>query len=374
MKFVIQSTELYARLQILGRVIASKNNLPILDGILFETQGSTLILTASDNETTVTSRTALVECDANCRFVINAKTIQDTVRELPEQPLTFFVNESSFEITIEYQNGHYRFMAASADEYPTPPAFDGETTTIALDSAHLLTSIGRTAFATDNDEYRPVMTGIFFDVTDKHATLVATDRHKMVCDKITLAGDPANGSFILPKKPAALLKNILSKAEEQTRIQWTPRSATIETGDTCISCRLIEGRYPNYQSVIPNDTPNSATINRPALVSALRRMLSFSNATASLIKLAFNQNGLTVSREDIDFSMSAEEALLCDYQGSPINIGFKGQYLLELLNNLESEEITIRMSDPSRPGVVTPTQQAEGEDVLMLLMPMVLND
>ena len=153
MKFVIQSTELYARLQILGRVIASKNNLPILDGILFETQGSTLILTASDNETTVTSRTALVECDANCRFVINAKTIQDTVRELPEQPLTFFVNESSFEITIEYQNGHYRFMAASADEYPTPPAFDGETTTIALDSAHLLTSIGRTAFATDNDEY-----------------------------------------------------------------------------------------------------------------------------------------------------------------------------------------------------------------------------
>lgn len=374
MKFVIQSSELYARLQILGRVIASKNNLPILDGILFETQGDTLVLTASDNETTVTSRTALIECDANCRFVINAKTIQDTVRELPEQPLTFFVNESSFEVTIEYQNGHYRFMASPADEYPTPPPADGERATIALDSARLLAGIGRTAFATDNDEYRPVMTGIFFDVAEGHATLVATDRHKMVCDKTPLAGESATGSFILPKKPAALLKSILPKAEGQTRISWTPRSATIETGDTCVTCRLIEGRYPNYQSVIPSNAPNSATISRPALVSALRRMLSFSGATASLIKLAFTPGGLTVSREDVDFSMSAEEALLCDYQGSPINIGFKGQYLLELLNNLESEEITIRMSDPSRPGVVTPTPQAEGEDVLMLLMPMVLND
>ncbi len=374
MKFVIQSTELYARLQILGRVISSKNNLPILESILFETHPDELVLTASDNETTVTSHAPLVECDADCRFVVHAKTIQDAVKELAEQPLTFFVNESSFEITIEYQNGHFCFMGQAADEYPTPPVFDGETTAISLDAPHLLTSISRTAFATDNDEYRPVMTGIFFDVNGGKATLVATDRHKMVCDKIALTEDSAQGSFILPKKPATLLKSILAKASGPTHIKWNSRSATVETDDTCITCRLIEGRYPNYQSVIPQDAPNTATINRPALVSAIRRMLTVSNPSVALVKMAFSGSKLTVSIEDVDFSMSAEESLLCDYQGTPINIGFKGQFLLELLNNLESEEIVIRMSDPSRPGIVTPTPQAEGEDVLMLLMPMVLND
>lgn len=374
MKFVIQSTELYARLQVLGRVIVSKNNLPILDCVLFETHGGSLTLTASDNETTVMSTAPLVECEADFRFAVKARTMLDAMKELPEQPLTFFVNSDTFEITIEYLNGCYRLIGQAADDYPAAPAVDGEHAAIRLDAARLLTAINHTAFAADADDLRPVMSGIYFDVEGMQVNLVATDRHKLVCDHTPLAAEAAKGAFILPRKPAALLKNILPKAEGEVCIEWNSRHAVVAAGDTRVICRLIEGRYPNYQAVIPQDNGNVATINRAALLAALRRVLVFSNATSALVKLSFSGSKLTLSSQDIDFSMSAEEALLCDYQGAPINIGFKGTFLIDLLNNLESEEVTISLADPSRPGVIVPTPQEEGESVLMLLMPLMLND
>ncbi len=374
MKFVLSSTELYARLQLLGRVIVSKNNLPILDSILFETSGNQLTLTASDNETTIKSSLELVECDADYRFVINAKTIQDAMKEIPEQPLAFFVNESTVEVTVEYQNGRYSLIGQSADEYPTSPALEDDASSLTIDSPLLLAGISRALFATADDEYRPIMTGIYFDISDKDLTLVASDGHKLVCDKITKLHDIQSGSFILPKKPANLLKNALAKLSSETTVRFNGRNAVITADTTTITCRLIEGRYPNYNSVIPQDNPNSATINRGAMLSALRRVLVFSNANSALIKLAFNASKLTISSQDIDFSMSAEEALLCDYQGLPMNIGFKGTFLLELLNNLEGEEFVLHMSDPSRPGIIVPAEQGEDENILMLLMPMMLND
>ncbi len=374
MKFVISSTALSSRLQSIGRVIVAKNNLPILDCFLFSIEGNKLTLTASDNETTLTTWAELAESDANIRFAVNAKTIQDAMKEIPEQPLEFYVNENSLEITVVYQNGKYQFMGQTADEYPVPPHMEGDPLTLTLKTETLLSSINRALFATADDTLRPVMNGIYFDIKEGELAVVASDGHKLACGKIYNTGANITGAFILPKKPAALAKNALAKEQGDVTIRFNERNAIVETEHFLMNCRLIEGRYPNYNSVIPQDNPNCVTVNRLALLSALRRVLIFSNANSALIKLHLDGSRITISSQDIDFSMSAEESLLCDYTGIPMNIGFKGTFLTELLNNIEGEEIIIKLSDAGRAGVIVPAQQQEGENVLMLLMPMMLNE
>ena len=374
MKFVISSSVLSARLQTIGRVIVSKNNLPILDSFLFTIVGNKLTITASDNETTLTTWMDLNECDADITFAVNAKTIQDAMKEIPEQPLEFYVNENNLEITVEYQNGKYNFMGQLADEYPVPPQITEGSSTLNLNAQLLFTGINRALFATADDTLRPVMNGIFFDIAANDLTLVASDGHKLSCCTTHNTQSGFVGSFILPKKPATLAKNILAKEEGEVVIRFTERNAVISTEIYSMNCRLIEGRYPNYNSVIPQDNPNCVTVNRAALQSALRRVLIFSNANSALVKIHLEASKMTISSQDIDFSMSAEEALLCDYSGMPISIGFKGTFLTELLNNLEAEEIIIKLADSSRAGVIIPSVQQENESALMLLMPMMLND
>ncbi len=374
MKFVISSSVLSSRLQAIGRVIISKNNLPILDCFLLDILDGRLTITASDNETTVTTWTDLVESDGNIRLAVNAKTIQDAIKEIPEQPLDIYINEQSLEITVEYQNGKYNFMGQPADEYPVPPAVSEGVTTLTLPTARLLSGLGRALFATADDTIRPVMNGVYFDIKEDGLSIVASDGHKLALS--TLSGVQASGqaSFILPKKPATLAKNILQKEGDDTVLRLTDRNAVVTSSNFTMTCRLVEGRYPNYGSVIPQNNPNCVTINRPALLSALRRVLIFSNANSALIKMHIEAGKMVISSQDIDFSMSAEEALLCDYSGMPMSIGFKGTYLVELLNNLEGDEIEFKLADPSRAGVIVPTAQQEGERVLLLLMPMMLND
>lgn len=374
MKFVISSSTLSSRLQIVGRVIAPKNNLPILDSFLFDIRDNKLTLTASDNETTLTTVVDLVESDADIRFAVNAKTVQDAIKEIPEQPLDFFVNPNSMEITVEYQNGKYNFMGQAADEYPLPPTMDDDNVSLCLASSVLLNSINRALFATADDALRPVMNGIYFDASDENLAVVASDGHKLACGRVYGAKASRPGTFILPKKPAGLLRNILAKEQGEAVMRFTDRNAVVSTENYVVSCRLIEGRYPNYNSVIPQNNPNCVTVNRGALLSALRRVLIFSSATSALIKIQLAASKMTISSQDIDFSMSAEESLLCDYSGMPMSIGFKGTFLTELLNNLEGEEVVMQLSDASRAGVMVPAQQQEGEHVLMLLMPMMLND
>lgn len=374
MKFVISSATLSSRLQIVGRVIAPKNNLPILDSFLFDIRDNKLTLTASDNETTLTTVVDLVESDADIRFAVNAKTVQDAIKEIPEQPLDFFVNPNSMEITVEYQNGKYNFMGQTADEYPLPPAMEEDNVSLCLSSSVLLNSINRALFATADDALRPVMNGIYFDASDENLAVVASDGHKLACGRVYGAKASRPGTFILPKKPAGLLRNILAKEQGESVVRFTERNAVVSTENYVVSCRLIEGRYPNYNSVIPQNNPNCVTVNRGALLSALRRVLIFSSATSALIKIQLAASKMTISSQDIDFSMSAEESLLCDYSGMPMSIGFKGTFLTELLNNLEGEEVVMQLSDGSRAGVMVPAQQHEGEHVLMLLMPMMLND
>lgn len=374
MKFIVSSSLLSARLLTIGRVIVSKNSLTILDSFLFDINNDKLTITASDNETTLTTWLDVVEAESNIRFAVNAKTIQDAIKEIPEQPLSFYINESNLEITVQYQNGEYHFMGQAADEYPLPAALEDEAGQIAIASSKLLSGIGRAIFATADDTLRPVMNGVLFNIENQSITLVASDGHKMSCNNFNNIAISQDGRFILPKKPATILKAILAKEDGDTNIRYGARSACITTDSYQLNCRLVEGRYPNYASVIPQDNPNCAVINRAAMQSALRRVLIFSNATSALIKLRLEMGKVVISSQDIDFSKSAEEALLCDYTGFPMSIGFKGTFLMEILNNMESEEIIIKLADGSRAGVIVPLQQNENENSLMLLMPMMLND
>lgn len=375
MKFVISSSLLSGRLQTLGRVISTKNTMPILENFLFQvSDDKKLTIVASDSEIRLTTHLELVEAESSINFTVNARTIQDAVKEIPEQPLSVYVNETTLEITMEYQNGKYKFMGQAADEYPNAVALEGEPSELRMPCQTLFNGINRSLFATADDVLRPVLNCIYFDLTADALTMVASDGNRMACDTVTPASVSNPNTFLLPKKPALLLKGILQKEQGEAVISFTNRSAQVSTDDYLIECRLVEGRFPKYTSVIPQDNPNVVTVNRGALMSALRRVLIFANANSVLAKLHIEANKLTLSSQDIDFSMSAEEGMLCDYSGMPVTIGFKGTYLQEVLNNIESEDVVIRLADASRAGVIQPAQQREGENVLMLLMPMVLNE
>ena len=374
MKFIVSSSALFNRLQTIGRVINTKNTLPILDCFLFEIQDNILTLTASDSENTLITHMELVESDGNVRFCIKAKTIQDSMKEIAEQPLTFDINPDSMEITANYQNGRFNIMGQSAEEYPDMDFIQEDMHTLVMPSETLLNGINHCLFATADDEMRLIMTGIYFDIQPDNLTFVSSDAQKLVRCKNYSIKDHEPAAFILPKKPATILKNILSKEPDDITLKFNNRNAYITMESSKLICRLIEGRYPNYNSVIPQNNPYRLTIDRITLISALKRVLIFSNQSSSLIKLHLENNQLLVSGQDIDYSTSAEEHVPCSYEGDPMNIGFNGTFLIDILNNIGGENVIIELADRSRPGVIVPAEQEENEDLLMLLMPMMLND
>lgn len=374
MKFIISSSALFNRLQSIGRVINSKNTLPILDCFLFEIQDNTLTITASDSETTLITSVELVESDNAMRFCINAKTIQDSMKEIAEQPLAFDVNPDNMEITATYQNGHFSIVGQSADEYPEMNISQDGMNELVIHSETVLNGINRCLFATADDDLRPVMNGVYFDLQQDGLTFVSTDGHKLVRNKNYNIKGEVQAAFILPKKPATILKNLLPKEAGDIVLKFDERYAFISMESSRLICRLIEGRYPNYNSVIPQNNPFKVTVDRLTLLSALKRVLIFSNQSSALIKLHLENNQLTVSGQDIDYSTSAEENVPCEYGETPMNIGFKGTFLVDILNNISGENVIIELADPSRAGVLVPAEQEKDEDLLMLLMPMMLND
>lgn len=374
MRFTLSSTALSNRLQTLAKVINSRNSLPILDSFLFNVSNNQLHITASDSENVMQSVLTLDQCDGDGNFAVPNRTILDALKELPEQPLSFEIDLNALTINVMYQNGRYNFTAQNADEYPRVQPIPDGATAITLSSSVLSDNITRTLFATAQDELRPVMNGIYFDLTAESLAIVASDGHKLVRDKNFSIKSDVPAAFILPKKPATLLKNILSKDGGDVVIKFDARNAEIRFADGTLSCRLIEGRYPNYNSVIPQDNPNQLTIDRKALLGALRRVLPFASESSQLIRFHLESGRLELSSEDIDFATSAKESLVCDYNGQAMNIGFKGSSLSEILSNLESDEVIIKLADPSRAGVIIPVTQPENEDVLMLIMPMLLNE
>ena len=374
MRFTISSSLLSNRLQTLSKVINSKNALPILDSFLFEVYNNQIVITASDSETVMKSTLTLDECDGDGTFAVPNRTILDAVKELAEQPLTFDVDTEKCIIQISYQNGIYKFTTQNADEYPRSQSIPDGATVISVDAAILSDNITRSIFATAQDELRPVMNGIYFDLTPEGLAIVASDGHKLVRNKNFSIKSDIPASFIMPKKPANLLKNVLAKDSGDVVIKFDDRSAEISFSDGMLACRLIEGRYPNYNSVIPQNNPNQLTIDRKSLIGTLRRVLPFASESSQLIRFHLETGKLVLSSEDIDFATSAKEEIACEYTGQNMNIGFKGSSLTEILNNLDSDEVIIQLADPSRAGILIPAEQPENEDVLMLIMPMLLNE
>ena len=338
-------------------------------------EGNKLSLTASDGETTIRTSMEVDEAEGSGLVAFGAKILIETFKQFPEVPLTFVIDEQNFGMTISSLNGEYSVVGVNGAEYPQVP-FEAEADSHAftMSSALLLDAISKTVSCTADDELRPVMNGIFFDLTPEKATLVATDAHRLVrySNSSIHVDEPA--SFILPKKPANLLKNVLAKDENEVNIRFGARNVLFNFASTEIICRLIDGRYPNYNAVIPQNNTNIMTIDRATLLSACKRVAVFANAGTALIRLALAENSVTVSSQDIDFSTSAEEKLVCSYSGTPMAIGFKAPFLNELLGTIESDEVMLKLADPARAGLLLPAENKEGEELLMLLMPMLLND
>lgn len=375
MKFVVSSSELLSHLQAISKVISSKNTLPILDNFLFQLSEENLVVTASDLETTLITEVEIDNSNGEGSIALPAKILTDTLKEFPEQPLTFEIDIESLSVDIFSSNGKFSIVGADAEDYPEQPTITKESTTsVIVNPDVLLTGINRTLFATADDELRPVMNGIFVEFSTENMAFVSSDAHKLVRYKRFDATADKEASFILPKKPASLLKNILPKEDNEVKIEFDERNAFFTLSNYKMICRLIEGTYPNYEAVIPTNNQNKLVIDRVELFNALKRVSVFSNQASNLIKLDIKQDQITVSAQDIDFSISAYENLSCLYEGEDMEIGFKSVFLLEILQNLPSTEIVLEMSDPARAGLIFPFEkEIEDEDILMLLMPMMIN-
>ncbi|ULC60763.1 DNA polymerase III subunit beta [Flaviramulus sp. BrNp1-15] len=371
MKFIVSSTYLLKQLQVLGGVINNSNTLPILDNFLFELDHTKLTVSASDLETTMSSSLD-VESDSSGSVAIPARLLLDTLKTFPEQPLTFVVEDNS---TVEISSNHGKYALAYADgnEFPKAVALEDPSKTVVTGDV-LATAISKTIFAAGNDDLRPVMSGVFFQFSTQGLTFVATDAHKLV--KYTREDIKANqvAEFIMPKKPLTLLKGILAASEDDVTIEYNESNAKFTFENSELICRLIDGKYPNYEAVIPKENPNKLVIDRNQFLNSVRRVSIFSNKTTHQIRLKIAGAELNISAEDIDYSNKAEERLTCDYQGDDMQIGFNSRFLTEMLNNLSSDEVQLEMSMPNRAGILTPVDGLdEGEQITMLVMPVMLN-
>jgi DNA polymerase-3 subunit beta len=374
MRFSVSSTALANRLAALSRVINSKNSLPILGDFLFEIQDGRLLLTASDGEVMMKMSLELNEADSDGRFCVGNHDLLEAVRGISEQPISFEVNQNDNLARISYQNGMFSLPVENAEEYPQPQQVGDGAHEITIPTMLLSENINRSLFATAQDELRVVMNGLYFDLTPDCLAIVASDGHKLVRNRVLSVRSDAPASFILPKKPASLLKGVLGKNGGDVLIRFDERNAEINYEEGVLICRLIEGRYPNYNSVIPQSNPNQLTVDRVALLSALRRVQPFSNDSSNLIRFHVENGTLQLDAEDYDFSKTATERMTCDYDGSPMSIGFKGSSFIEILSNFDCEQVLIQLADPSRAGLVLPVTQPENQEVLMLMMPMLIND
>jgi DNA polymerase-3 subunit beta len=349
--------------------------MPILDNFLFNLSETELTVTASDLESTLITTMELDNTEGEGIIAIPAKLIIDTLKEFPEQPLTFQIDTDSFAVEIFSDNGKFSIVGQNGEDFPEIPEVDEESASVMnVDHTVLQKGIEKTLFATADDELRPVMNGIFVEITPENVGFVASDAHKLVRYRRTDAKAEFDSSFILPKKPAGILRNLLPREEFDVKLEFNDKNAIFTLSNYKLICRLVEGNYPSYNSVIPANNPNKMTIDRLAFYNTVKRVSVFSNQASNLVKLSINENQLVVSAQDIDFSISAVERLNCEYEGDEIEIGFKSTFLIEILSNISAGDVRVEMSDPTRAGLLLPAEtDDENEDVLMLLMPMMIN-
>ena len=372
MKFIVNSTALLKEILKLNSVISSNNTLPILDNFLFEIQDNKMTIIASDLEVTMMA-TLTIEAEKNGNITIPARILTETLKTFTNQPLTFVIDTETFSVEMISEMGNYKLAGQNADEFPkTPIISDSSTTT--LNGKILANAINKTIFASGNDELRPVMSGVFCELSTEKINFVATDAHKLVKHTRTDLSSEKMASFILPKKPLSILKNNILEAED-IKLEFNETNALFSFNNNTIICRLIDGKYPNYDAVIPKENPNKLTISTKKLLSSIKRVSIYANKTTHQIRLKIAGSELHISSEDLDFSNKAEERLSCEYEGTDMEIGFNSKFVIDMLNNIGAEQITIEMSAPNRAGIILPLDgMEEGENTLMLVMPVMLNN
>ena len=371
MKFIVNSSALLKELQKLNGVISTSNTLPILDNFLFEIEDGKIRMIASDLETTMISEIS-TESASNGKITIPSKILIDTLKTFSNQPLTFLIDAETKGIEISSENGNYKLAGQDANEFPKIPELSSSSS-ITLGSSILSNAINKTLFASGNDELRPVMSGVFCELSEEHITFVATDAHKLVKHTRKNINSNSNSSFILPKKPLSLIKNNID-SESDIAIDFNETNVKFSLENTTLICRLIDGKYPNYDAVIPKENPHKLVINKQELLNSIKRVSIYASKTTHQIRLKVAGSQLQITSEDLDFANKAEERLTCSYEGEDIEIGFNSRFVIDMLNNIGSEQICLEMSAPNRAGIILPLDgQDENEDTLMLVMPVMLN-
>lgn len=369
MKFNVPGKALYQQLSSVGKVLNAKNALSILDNFLLEVSGNILTITGSDSENVLSAQVEVFDADGDGRVALGAKRLLEVIKEVANQPLEFVVDESNNQTTVKYQNGQFVFMGVDAAEYPVLNEQE-ESRTMIIPAQVIVAGIENTLFAVSTEQIRPMMTGIYWDIHEEDITFVSSDTHKLV-RYINRTFKPGNTvSFILPAKPAAIIKSLLEKEEGLVNVKMDAKSAIFGFGDYTLSCRFIKGNYPNYNRVIPADNPLVLTVCRSSLLSAVRRVSLFASKASSLVRMVIDENRIGLASQDLDYATQASETVSCEYDGTQMTIGFNAQFMLEVLGNLRGDTVLIKLCDPARPGLFIPAEQEEGEDVVMLQMPM----
>jgi DNA polymerase-3 subunit beta len=373
MNFIVSTSELLNKLQVINGVIGTNTVLPILEDILFDIDKNALTLFATDLETSMSTQME-IECKESGKFAIPAKILIDTLKKLPNQPLTFQINDTTKAVKIVSDNGEYKLSGENGDDFPKMPIPENITGTKAKTSS-LLKAIGSTLFATGNDELRAPMTGVLFQMDPDCSTFIATDAHRLVRYKRNEIKTSEAAAFIVPKKALNLLKNSLPNDETNVDINFNNSNAFFDYGNTKLICRLIDGKYPDYNAVIPKNNNNILIVNKSDLLGSLNRVSIYSNKTTNLIRLRITGSEINISAEDIDFANEAQERLGCQYNGEDMEIGFNAKFLIEMLLNIESDEVSIELSTATKAGIILPSKEKEDsdEDVLMIVMPVMLN-
>lgn len=373
MKFIVSSTSLLRNLQAISGVLNATNTLPILDDFLFRLNEDELEITASDLETTMTVSIPTTKAEEPGVVAIPAKILIDILKTFSDLPLTFTINDETYGIEISTGEGKYKLTGHNSDEFPKVPVKEN-TTTLALDCSTLAKAINKTVFAAGSDELRPVMSGVFCQLSPGDLTFVATDAHKLVRYKRLDTRSEEAVSFILPKKPLNQLKSLLINKEFPVTIEYNQTNAFFSFENIHLVCRLIEGKYPNYEAVIPRDNPNVLLIDKALFLNSIKRIALFANQSTHQVRLKISGKELVLSAEDIDFSNEARERLSCSYQGDSIEIGFNSRFLQEMVGNVDTEQLRLEMSAPNRAGLILPVDdENKVEDLLMLVMPVMLN-
>jgi DNA polymerase-3 subunit beta len=370
MKFIVSSSQLLKQLQQISGVINANTVLPILEDFLFEVENGKLTVVATDLETVMRIRLD-VEARETGKVCIPAKILIDSLKNLADQPLTFTIDKN-FGVEITSDNGKYKVMGENPDNFPKEPAAD-DTTSFTLPSSALVTAINKTLFAVSNDDLRPAMTGVFFELNKDFIQFVATDAHRLVRYKRTDVSCPKADTFIVPRKPLNLLKSALPDNEDELTVSYNSNHLFVKHGTTQMSCRLIDARFPDYKVVIPADNPYKMVVNKSIFQSALRRVSVFANKSTNQVALSISGSELGLAAQDIDFSFEGNERMKCQYDGEDLTIAFNARFLIEMLNASEGDEVRVELSTPTKAGILRPTDAEEHEDLLMLVMPLMLN-